>query len=83
MAADDGTRGHEQSLVYTTVVLGVIYRVGRYVLQTAHSNADMRVVLFQSCGFHDRSHIYPLYVGYFVCPGIDTRQKGPTAFSVS
>ena len=32
-------------------------------------------------GVHDRLHIYPC-VGYFTSPGIDTIQKGPTAFSV-
>ena len=33
------------------------------------------------CG-HYRLHIYPR-VGSFTYPGIDTRQKEPTAFSVS
>ncbi len=60
-----------------------------YLLQTAHIWANtgvvQSVVLLQARMWSPRqvTHFECRLVGYFTSPGKDTRQKGPTAFSVS
>ena len=59
----------------------LFFGIQSYVVQTAHSTANAGVVYFRIVESTTGYTITPC-VGYFTSLGIDTRWKGPTAFSV-
>ena len=65
-----------------TQILAANAQVSGDYLQTAQTWANAGVVFSRICESTTRYTFTPC-VGSFTSPGIDTRQKGPSAFSVS
>ena len=61
---------------------GALVFEGVFYLYTIFDQRPVDIIDQVECGVHESLHIYPC-MGSSTSPGIDTRRKGPTAFSVS